>query len=74
LFYNANLLDIPGTRGMSLGFIDDIAYGVQGESDEENAKELERMLTRAKKWRERHRARFETSKYILVHFTRTRSR
>ena len=40
LFYNADLLDIPGTRGSSLGFIDDIAYGVQGESDEENAKEL----------------------------------
>jgi hypothetical protein len=34
LFYNVDLLDIPGRRGQSLGFIDDIAYGVQGQTDE----------------------------------------
>src|SRR5579859_7369154 len=70
LYYNSDLLEIPGSRGMSLGFIDDIAYGVQGESDKENAKELERMLIKADRWRERHGARFETSKYVLIHFTR----
>ena len=40
IFYNADLLDIPGNDGSSWGFIDDIAYGVQGESDEQNAEEL----------------------------------
>jgi hypothetical protein len=30
--------------GQSLGFIDDIAFGVQGGTDENNAKELEKML------------------------------
>jgi ribonuclease HI len=74
LFYNADLLDIPGTRGSSLGFIDDIAYGVQGESDEDNVKELKKMLMKAEKWREEHGARFETSKYVLIHFTKSRSR
>jgi len=73
LFYNADLLDIPSIRGLSLGFIDDIAYGVQGESGRENAKELEAMLKKADKWREKHGARFETSKYVLIHFTRKRA-
>ena len=71
MFNNADLLDIPtGHRTLSLGFIDDIAYGVQGESDKDNAKKLERLLTIAEKWREKHGARFETSKYVLIHFTR----
>src|SRR5579859_5302756 len=74
LFYNADLLDIPGTRGSSLGFIDDIAYGVQGESDEDNVKELKKMLMKVEKWREEHRARFKMSKYVLIHFTKSRSR
>jgi hypothetical protein len=56
-----------------LGFIDDIAYGVQGETEEGNARELERMLMEAERWREKHGARFEESKYVLVHFTNTRT-
>src|SRR6266480_109353 len=70
LFYNADLLDIPATSGQSLGFIDDIAFGVLGGTDESNAKELEKMLDKAERWREAHGARFETSKYVLIHFTR----
>ena len=35
-----------------MGFIDDIMYGVQGESDKDNAKKLERLLTIVEKWRE----------------------
>src|SRR5437667_10440960 len=67
-----DLLEIPGTDGLSWGFIDDIAYGVQGESDEQNAKELQSMLMKAEEWREKHGVRFETSKYVLTHFTRSR--
>jgi len=76
MFYNADLLEIPGERSevLSLGFIDDIAYRVQGESEEGNARELERMLIEAERWREMHGAKFEESKYVLVHFTRARSR
>jgi len=62
-----------GCRGLSLGFIDDIAYGVQGESDVHNARELERMLMKVEKWRKSHGARFETTKYVLAHFTRSRT-
>jgi len=74
MFYNGDLLDIPQKCGLnvalSLGFIDDIAYGGQGPTDEENAETLERLLHEAEQWRSRHGAKFETSKYILVHFTR----
>jgi len=70
LFYNADLLDIPGTRQQSLGFIDDIAFGAQGSTDEENAEELKAMLDKAERWREAHGARFEASKYVLIHFSR----
>ena len=44
MFYNADLLDIPKKNNapgaQSLGFIDDIAYGVQGQSTEENVQIL----------------------------------
>ena len=74
LFYNADLLDIPGRRGQSLGFIDDIAYGVQGETDEENVEALKEILEEAEEWRRRHGARFEKGKYVLMHFTRNSHR
>jgi hypothetical protein len=72
MFYNADLLEIPGKRSgvLSLGFIDDIAFGIQEESEERNASELERTLEKAESWREDHGARFETRKYVLVHFKR----
>src|SRR5579859_4871418 len=74
MFYNADLLDIPGDRSgrLSLGFIDDIAYGIQGQSAEENARELETMLKKGERWRKMNGAKFETDKYTLVHFTRAR--
>ena len=60
MFYNANLLDIPaneqGNGIQSLGFIDDIAYGVQGQSDAENVETLQRMLENAEQWRTSHGA------------------
>jgi ribonuclease HI/endonuclease/exonuclease/phosphatase family metal-dependent hydrolase len=75
MFYNADLLEIPGVRSglLSLGFIDDIAFGIQGETEEGNARELERMLMEAEGWRQKHGARFEESKYVLVHFTKAHS-
>jgi hypothetical protein len=56
-----------------LGFIDNIAYGVQGRNDVENARILERLLRKAEDWRQRHGARFEMTKYVLIHFTKNRN-
>src|SRR5436190_8815496 len=74
MFYNGDLLNLPQkcrlSVAQSLGFIDDIAYGVQGPTDEENAETLEHLLHEAEQWRSKHGAKFEASKYILVHFTR----
>ena len=76
MYYNAELLDVPRIceekTVQSLGFIDDIAYGVQGQNDEENAQKLQQMLERAEGWKNRHGAKFETTKYILIHFTRNK--
>src|SRR5436190_11873499 len=70
MYYNADLLDIPKDREMGLGFIDDIVYGVQGDTDKANARKLKIMLKKAEEWRKKHGAQFETSKYVLVHYTR----
>ena len=70
MYYNADLLDIPQQRGTGLGFIDDITYGVEGFTDKGNARKLNQLLREAEEWRKKHGVQFETSKYILVHFTR----
>ena len=74
VLYNSDLLDIPKKgKQLGLGFIDDILYGVQSKTAMMNASELERLLVRSEKWRYRHGAQFEQSKYVLIHFTRTAS-
>ena len=73
MYYNADLLEVPGTNNLRLGFIDDIAYGIQGLLAEDNARRLKKMLEDAEKWRWKHGARFETTKYVLVHYTRRRT-
>jgi hypothetical protein len=74
MLYNADLLDIPKQRELSLGFIDDITYGVQGLTDKGNAEKLAEMLEEAETWRRKHGAQFEKSKYLLVHFHRNNNR
>ena len=75
MYYNADLLDIaPQNQATSLGFIDDIMYGTQGATDEENAHKLEQILKKAEEWRQMHGAQFEVSKYTLAHFTRNHNR
>ena len=72
MYYNADLLEVTKDEvdTMSLGFIDDIVYGVEGESDKQNVRKLKKLLQGAEEWRRRHGAQFERSKYVLVHFTR----
>ena len=75
MYYNADLLDLASQHQVTgLGFIDDIAYGVQGNSDKENAGKLKRILNEAEEWRRRHGVQFEISKYILVHYTRNKNK
>src|SRR5262249_54753133 len=59
---------------VSLGFIDDIVYGVEGCTDRGNARKIMRILKKAEEWRKKHGAQFETSKYVLVHYTRNRNK
>ena len=73
LYYNADALDVAESKEkdkLAMGFVDDIVYGVSGSTDEENVEELGGILEKAEKWRKRHGVQFETSKYVLVHFTR----
>ena len=58
---------------MGLGFIDDIVYGVQGNTDKENVRKIKRILNEVEEWRKKHGVQFETSKYVLVHYTRNRN-
>ena len=74
ILYNNDLLEIPRKDNqLGLGFIDDILYGVQSKTAAANASELELLLIKAEKWRQRHGAQFEQSKYVLIHFTRITS-
>ena len=74
VLYNSDLLDIPKKgKQLGLGFIDDILYGAQNKTAMMNAGELEQLLIKSEKWRQRHGAQFEQSKYVLIHFTRTTS-
>ena len=73
MYYNADLLEVaPQHQGTRLGFIDDIAYGVQGDSGRANARKLKLILNEAEVWRKKHGAQFEPSKYVLIHFTRNK--
>ena len=53
-----------------MGFVDDIVYGIAGHGDKGNVEKLTKILDKAEEWRKKHGAQFETSKYVLVHFTR----
>jgi hypothetical protein len=74
MYYNADLLEIaPELQYTRLGFIDDIAFGVQGKSGRSNICMLQKIMKETENWRRKHGAQFERSKYILVHFTRNRN-
>ena len=74
MFYNADFLDVGQQhQATGLGFIDNIVYDVQGNTDKENARKIKRILSEAEEWRKKHEVQFETSKYVLVHYTRNRN-
>jgi hypothetical protein len=53
-----DMLDIAKGGGLSLRFIDDIAYGVQGLTDDGNVEKLEDWMKKAEDWKEKHGAQF----------------
>ena len=69
MLYNAELLEIPRAPDLALGFIDDIAYGVSGQTAQSNIDQLQTILSKSEEWKEKHGAQFEPSKYMLIHFT-----
>ena len=72
MYYNGDILTIPHGQDLSLGFIDDIMFGVCGLIDTGNAERLGNMLKEAEEWRNKHSVQFEKSKDVLVHFTRNK--
>ena len=75
LFYNAGILektqDLANGSAHATGYIDDIGLAVSGDSPENNCREIERLhALAAESWAATHGAKFETSKYELIHFTR----
>ena len=52
MYYNADLLEIGNQDGrISLGFIDDITYGIEGNTDKGNVRTLKQALVKAEEWR-----------------------
>ena len=73
IIYNSDLLDITPPNSLALGYIDDVGYGVKSRSAEVNIMKLESIMSKAEDWRRKHGAQFEKSKYMLVHFTKSRA-
>jgi hypothetical protein len=77
LFYNANLVEIcnplilPASR---TGFVDDVNTLAFGKSTEKNCRTLQTVHERCLEWTRRHGASFAPEKYILVHFTKARTK
>jgi len=70
MLYNAELFEIPKAPDLALGFIDDIGYGISGQTAQGNIERLQTTLSKSEEWKQKHGAQFEPSKYMLVHFTR----
>ena len=77
IIYNSDLVELADRinpiKVLGLGYIDDIAYGTEGQTAKENITALKTIMKKAERWRKRHGARFEQSKYVLIHFTRNKS-
>jgi hypothetical protein len=77
LFYNANLVEIcnpPTLPASGTGFVDDVNALAFGKSTEENCRTLQTVHERCLEWARRHGASFAPEKYILVHFTKARTK
>jgi hypothetical protein len=77
LFYNANLVEIcnPSILPASgTGFADHMNTLAFGKSTEDNCRTLQTVHEQCLEWARRHGASFAPEKYILVHFTKARTK
>jgi hypothetical protein len=77
LFYNANLVDIcnpPIFPASGIGFVDNANALACGKSTEENCRTLQAIHQRCLERAEKHGASFAPDKYILVQFTKARTK
>ncbi len=77
LFYNADLLEICENitlRTSATGFVDDINILTFSTSTEQNCRNLERIHLACEEWATRHGSAFNSSKYDLIHFSRSPKR
>jgi hypothetical protein len=77
LFYNANLVDacnLPTSPSSGIGFVDDVNALAFGKTTEDNCRTLQNIHDRCLEWARKHGASFAPEKYILVHFTKLRTK
>jgi hypothetical protein len=77
LFYNANLVDAynpPNLPSSEISFVDNVNALAFGKTIENNCRTLQSIHERCLKWARRHGALFGPEKYILVHFTKARTK
>ncbi len=73
----SNLVDIcnpPTLPASGIGFVDDMNALAFGKSKEENSRTLQSVHERCLDWAKKHRALFAPDKYILVHFTKAKTK
>jgi hypothetical protein len=77
LFYNANLVDacnLPTSPSSGIGFVDDVNALAFCKTTEDNCRTLQSIHERCLEWARKHGASFAPEKYILVHFTKARTK
>jgi hypothetical protein len=77
LFYNASLVDacnLPTSPSSGIGFGDDVNALAFCKTTEDNCRTLQSIHERCLEWARKHGASFAPEKYILVHFTKARTK
>jgi hypothetical protein len=77
LFYNAYLVDAcnpPTLPSTGIGFVNDVNALAFGKTNEDNCRTLQSIHECCLEWAGKHGASFAPEKYILVHFTKARTK
>jgi hypothetical protein len=77
LLYNANpveICDFPTLPASGTDLVNDVNALAFGKLTEENCRTLQTVHEQCLEWARRHGASFAPEKYILVHFTKARTK
>jgi hypothetical protein len=77
LFYNSNHIDacnLPTSPSSMIAFVDDVNALAFGKTTADNCRTLQGLHERCLEWARSHGASFAPEKYILVHFTKARTK